>query len=127
MFSSSRLTVPLLFLSTLFCAIFSGCVATERAPDFGDAIVVGEPLAVLGLGRLRDLAYSSDGKILASAGGDGVVLWNPDTGEMIRAIGRPGHFVNSLAFSPDDSLILTGSTNDTARLWNARTRGTPNS
>jgi WD40 repeat protein len=74
------------------------------------------------------VAFSSDGSLLASAGrwedsdghGNGVIIWNPTTGEKVRAIQIEAnggtHYV---AFAPDKKLIVTGSVrfdkeNDTA-------------
>src|SRR5262249_32939373 len=54
------------------------------------------------------LAFSSDGKLLASAGGsDGVRLWDARTGEPLRALG-PKEGTHRIAFSPDGRTIAVG-------------------
>ena len=66
------------------------------------------------------LAYSSDGRILASAGFDGKAsLWEVD-GLRSRALGKvPGRAsVNSLALSPDGQTLVTADNAGTAVLWN---------
>jgi WD40 repeat protein len=70
-------------------------------------------------GGLRDLAFSPDGKTLASVWTDGTVrLWDV---VHHRPYGRPltGHIgaVNSVAFSPDGRLLATGGDDYTVRLW----------
>ena len=71
---------------------------------------------------IRNIAFNSDGFLLASASEDGSVhLWNPNT-EALEATLR-GHTdsVLSVAFSPDGLLLASASADGTVRLWNPNT------
>ena len=42
-----------------------------------------------------------------------------DTGERLGSLGRHGHVIMAVAFSPDDALLATASMDGTARIWDA--------
>jgi WD40 repeat protein len=69
-------------------------------------------------GSVRAVAYSGDGRYLATAGQDGrVVLHDARTGQVIRVFSGYADWLNAVAFTPDGSLLLAGGgrTSDTAR------------
>ncbi|MFP4298276.1 MAG: protein kinase family protein [Spirulinaceae cyanobacterium] len=64
------------------------------------------------------VAYSPDGKILASGGRDGAIaLWDAQTGELLRNIKAHSHGINAIAYSPDGQQLATGSGDNTIKLW----------
>ncbi len=75
------------------------------------------------------VAFSPDGKILASASGNLTVeLWNAETGAHIATLeGYDPHrgFIKqvfSLAFSPDGKILATGTWHGSIKLWEVATR-----
>ncbi|MGO9921085.1 MAG: protein kinase domain-containing protein [Isosphaeraceae bacterium] len=54
-------------------------------------------------------AFSPDGRILATGANDGCVrLWDLSDGQDRVAIPRPGWYLGSLDFSPDDKMVFSG-------------------
>jgi len=82
---------------------------------------------------VSDVAFSPGGKLLATAGSDGLVrLWNPATrqavGAPLQTGSGPSGGVSVVVFSPDGKLLASADTKGTVRLWNPVTRrpvGTP--
>ena len=106
----------------LICALF----ATGAAQGEGDKLPGKDALRRIGTVRFRhgdgvlSLAYSPDGKILASgARDDPIHLWNAGTGQLLRLLDE--HWIWALAFSPDGKYLATGGANKIVRLWNVAT------
>jgi WD40 repeat protein len=65
------------------------------------------------------LAFSPDGKLLATAGFDNVVkLWEWPSGKEVRTLAGHTGPVYCVAFHPGGALLASGSLDKTIRLWN---------
>jgi WD40 repeat protein/serine/threonine protein kinase len=80
--------------------------------------------AFLDLGRTRSLlwaaAFSPDGDSILTLGGRDARLWDVQKG-LERMTFSPNGIVASAEFSPDASRIVTGSWDNSARVWDAKT------
>jgi RNA polymerase sigma factor (sigma-70 family) len=56
------------------------------------------------------LAFSHDGRTLASAGWKGARLWNAQTGEFLRTFSPRRGGINAVAFTPDGRALVGGGT-----------------
>jgi WD domain, G-beta repeat len=76
-------------------------------------------------GHLSDVcsvAFSPDGKVLASASLDRTIkLWDVSTAKLRASIRGQNGQVKSVAFSPDGTLFASGATDTTIKLWDVST------
>ena len=74
---------------------------------------------------VEDMAFSSDGRLLASAGGgwdDYIIrLWDTRTGKICRILEGHTSYVLAVAFAPDSLILASGSNDNIVRLWDADT------
>jgi len=73
-------------------------------------------------GDARPLAFSPDGKLLAGADGDDILLWDAATGQEVDRLVGHNSGVNSLVFWPDGKKLASGSSDRTIRIWDIPTR-----
>jgi len=109
------------------CGIVDATIGCKQGEIILWNVATGQPLGAPIAGHangVEAVAFSPDGRTLASAGGDNVIiLWNVATRQ---SVGSPltGHSgaVVSLAFSLDGKMLASGSFDNSIILWNFATR-----
>jgi WD40 repeat protein/serine/threonine protein kinase len=81
-----------------------------------------EPLVLPDRTEVNGVAFSPDGELLASAGGDGAVkIWNSRTGQLVQTFPAHAGSVVSVAFHPDGTHLASVGTDRRAKVWDWRT------
>jgi WD40 repeat protein len=78
------------------------------------------------LGSVNSVAWSPDGRRLASAGGNfgppgQAKVWDVATGRALVDLPGHGNQVNSVAWTPDGQRLASASTDGTIKIWDATT------
>lgn len=95
----------------------------ELVRTIGDSSKIDSPLT----DRVNALAFSPDGKTLATGSGDPsrsgeIMLWDVATGKLVRTLSKPHKdAVLALDFSADGKLLASGSADRAVRLWEVAT------
>ena len=112
---------------TLLVGLLVSACGTPAAPAVisTDAPTAPPPSPLLGhFDAVLSVAYSPDGKLLASASADtNIILWNTQ-GSRFDNQPLNGHLapVNSVAFSPDGKTLASASSDNTIAVWDMDTR-----
>jgi len=90
-------------------------VRESRQTLLGHSGRTGRPEALV-----WQLAFSPDGNLLASAGGDATVrVWQVDSGRLLTTLSGHTAAVTSVGFSPDGRWLSSGGLDGTVILWSA--------
>lgn len=96
-------------------------ITPPRVFDPG-ALKAWHTIAAAHAGGVRTVAWSPDGKLLASGGVDKMVkLWSLPAGTLKTTLPLHGGTVRSVAWSPDGSTLASGGADKMVRLWNPET------
>ncbi len=112
--------ILLLILTVLF--VIFAVAPNSFAQDYTKLSLPDGAKVRLGKGRIYEIMYSPDGTKLAVASSIGIWIYDAQTGEELNLLTGHTSPVSSVSFSPDDNnTIASGSSDETIRLWDAKT------
>ncbi len=98
----------------LAVACESGCLCVYDAQTMTEVTLIWAPAA------LTSVAFSPDGRLLASGADDKTVrLWETASGKEVHVFKKHTGGVFSVAFAPDGKTLASASHDNTVRLWDA--------
>jgi len=105
-----------LFLNCLFLT-FALFLTSAFAQDYIKPGLLEGPKMRLGKGAVNDLKFSPDSTRLAVASSCGIWIYDAYTGNELDFLTGPMEGINSVDFSPDGKIIVSGSKDGTVKLW----------
>ncbi|HEX9385495.1 MAG TPA: helix-turn-helix domain-containing protein [Anaerolineales bacterium] len=117
----SENNVRLLLVVDQFEELFALCRSDEERTSFiGNLLMAASETD--GPGRVNRVAFSPDGKMVATSGDDRTArIWDPLSGKEIMVFKGHSYSVTGVAFSPDGKYLVTASADGSVRLWEVAT------
>lgn len=85
--------------------------------DLTRGTLVGEPWTGH-TSTVYGIAYSADGRFLATGGSDGrVIIWDAETGLRIGEFGQTGYWFSEVAFGAGDTSLVSGTDQPNVLFW----------
>ncbi|KAF8207917.1 WD40-repeat-containing domain protein, partial [Mycena galopus ATCC 62051] len=107
-------------ISQWYCPMVRNLIHASGALDV--AWPPGETGVMQGMGCVSSVAFSPDGKQIASGSYKTIQIWDVAIGQQVgEALAGHTDQVNSVAFSPDGTHIASGSADKTTRIWDVVT------
>lgn len=119
-----ELSLLLAFHAAPLARISGDNIVNEALDVLNRAVMVPQPKKTLSghTDRLINVAYSRDGRYLATASQDKTAkLWDVQTGMLIHTLKGHEGTVSSVEINSDGTYIATASWDGTVKLWNSRT------
>jgi WD40 repeat protein len=76
---------------------------------------------LIDVGHRHPVAFSLNGKLLASGKNNVIEVWDVSTSQLISTLEGHLGWIPSVTFSPDGQLLAPGATDNTIRLWDSAT------
>ena len=83
--------------------------------------MTGQYFQTLRAGLNSSITWSPDGHILAAGAIGSLILWDRDTGQLLRALGGHSSWVLNLLWSPDGQTLASAAKDNIIRLWDIGT------
>jgi WD40 repeat protein len=80
-------------------------------------VVTGEELLSFNVPDAGDLKFNSEGTRLAVVSAETAGIWDASTGEHLLTLSGHSGWIQTLALSPDETLLATASEDHTAKVW----------
>ena len=95
-----------------------GRAASGRVTTRLYEVRTGRPVAHLDQRGVRDVEFSPDGALLATASADGsTMLWRSSSGRLVASLDDEEGSINDVAFDPAGALLATASSDGVVRVW----------